>query len=224
MCSLVCWRRPVYACLCDQPWEVPGMGESLPVLRVFLAVSPPQALRPAFEEVRMGFHQHGAVSWRWVLPEHIHLTLKFLGEIPRVSLTPVIEQVEQAVAGQRPFSVQAQALGCFPHSSRPRLLWMGLSDPEGALAYLQQHIETALQHLGFPPEQRSFHPHLTLARISQVPREQPLATLLHIYGERFFGEFPVTHVQVLQSQLGRQGAVYTVLQTILLQNSNASFL
>ncbi|HEY5870573.1 MAG TPA: RNA 2',3'-cyclic phosphodiesterase, partial [Candidatus Tectomicrobia bacterium] len=128
--------------------------------------------------------------------------------------------VEQAVTGHRSFSIQARALGCFPHRSRPRLLWMGLHDSEGTLAHLQQCIESALQPAGFVPEQRPFHPHLTLARTVQAQRKEPLVSVLRMYSERFFGDFPVTHVQVFQSHLHRQGAVYTVLQTIPLFGSH----
>lgn len=193
------------------------MMEPPPVIRVFLAVSPPHALRPAFQEVRASFPSD-SMFWRWVAPEQIHLTLKFLGDIPTASLTPIIQHVSQALAGQKAFAVQARTLGCFPQRSRPRLLWMGLHDPQGHLACLQHRIETALQPLGHAPDQRPFHPHLTLARASQAQREPSLAALLHRYHERCFGEFSVTQVHVFQSYLHRQGAVYTVLQNILLQS------
>jgi 2'-5' RNA ligase len=102
---------------------------------------------------------------RFVPVSGIHLTLKFLGEIlPGLadSLHPALDRV----AGARlPFTVRVRGAGCFPDHGRPRVLWVGLEESQGALASVQRAIELECAGLGLPAEDRPFSPHLTLGRV-----------------------------------------------------------
>jgi 2'-5' RNA ligase len=186
------------------------------MIRAFIAITPSMALRQSARDVGAAL-QRLAPSWRWVDPEQIHLTLKFLGDVPAEALPAIGQAVEHAVAGQAPFTLLARTLGCFPHPSRPRVLWMGLEDPQQALAHLQQRLESALTPLGFPPETRPLHPHLTLARAQQMRGRGQLLPLLQSYQHRVFGELAVAEIQLFQSHLRRAGAVYTVLHSVTLR-------
>jgi len=187
------------------------------MLRAFIAITPPTALQQTMAEVRQAF-QRLSLSWLWVTSDHIHLTLKFLGNVPDESVTRLLQAMEQAAQGQTAFPVRARALGCFPHPARPRVLWVGLDDPSQALGRLNERLMAALTSLGFPPEDRPFHPHLTLARAqNRVPSGQ-LFPMLQMYQSRDFGEFLVTQVHLVQSQLQRSGSLHTILRSVTLQS------
>jgi 2'-5' RNA ligase len=185
------------------------------MIRAFIAITLPVALQRALKDVQ-AICQPLPIAWRWVPPSHWHLTVKFLGDVPAERLAPVVQAMEQAMSGQQPFVLMARALGCFPQPARPRVLWMGLDDTEGALLRLFQRLEAALRERGFPPEERPLRPHVTLARIRQVPRGAHFRTLLQTYHEYRFGDVPVTALHLFQSQLHREGAVYTLLHSAAL--------
>jgi len=124
----------------------------------------------------------------------------------------------QAAQDQTAFPLRAKALGCFPHPARPRVLWVGLDDPRQALENLNERLMAALTPLGFSPEDRPFHPHLTLARIQNVRRSSQLLSMLQMYQNRDFGEFLVTQMHLVQSQLQHGGSLYTILHSVALQS------
>jgi 2'-5' RNA ligase len=93
---------------------------------------------------------------------------------------------------------------------------MGLDDPQQALAGLQQQVEAALSALGFAPEARPFRPHLTLARFQEGRRVSQLLSLLQVYQDRVFGDIPVTQMHLFQSQLRREGVLYTIIHSVTL--------
>jgi 2'-5' RNA ligase len=188
------------------------------MLRTFIAITPPVTLQQCFADVRAVVQQY-AFPWRWVKPTQVHLTLKFLGDVDPARIDTIAQAMQRAIAQQAPFPLLAQGVGCFPTLSRPRVLWIGLQDPQQALTRLQQRLEAELVSLGFTPEARPFRPHLTLARAQHGgPRHPQLASLLQAYHEQSFGEVLVEHVHLFQSQLHRDGAVYTLLRSATLQS------
>jgi 2'-5' RNA ligase len=187
------------------------------MIRAFIAITPPTTLQQTVAAVRQVF-QRLALPWRWVNPEQIHLTLRFLGNVPEESVPSLLQAIEQAAQGQAAFTLRAKALGCFPHAARPRVLWVGLDDPGRALGRLNERLTAALTPLGFPPEDRPFHPHLTLARVQSIRPSTELSPVLQTYQNREFGEFLVTQVHLVQSQLQRGGALHTILHSVELRN------
>lgn len=187
------------------------------MLRAFIAMTPPTTLQHTVAEVREVF-QPLQLPWRWVTPAQIHLTLKFLGHVPAEHVTTIAQAMACAAQGHTAFPLRAQALGCFPHASRPRVLWVGLTDPGQALAHLYERLTTALIPVGFPPEDRPFHPHLTLARAQNRGSATPILPILQSYHNRQFGEFFVTHLDLFQSQLQRGGARHSLLHSVTLQS------
>ena len=185
------------------------------MIRVFIAVTPPVALQQSFTEVRAAF-QRQAIPFRWVKHTQVHLTLKFLGNVSPEKIASIGQAMDRAAAGQASFTLLAQGLGCFPSLSRPRVLWMGL-ESHHALIQLQQRLEAELTPLGFLPEDRPFHPHITLARMQQEGSHSQLEPLLQAYHNRQFGEITVEQLRLFRSQLHREGAVYTILHSVILQ-------
>ena len=161
---------------------------------------------------------------RWVAPEGIHLTLKFLGDVDPDRLPEIEQALGSACAAYAPFSLRIGALGCFPNLQRPRVIWIGVddagakrdADKGGALTALQRDIERAISPLGFPTEQRGFHPHLTLGRVKNGRKPAELEAL-GAYTTRAKvrgGQMQVDSVHLMQSELLPAGAVYSALAVI----------
>lgn len=155
---------------------------------------------------------------RWGRPEGIHLTLTFLGDIPLEQVDSIAEALGEACAGHAPFAVSIAGMGCFPNTRRPRVVWVGVEEPSGALARLQCEIGEALKPLGFRPEARGFSPHLTLGRVKGGGRQALEALGAYVERARVrLGEMQVEAVHLMGSDLRPSGAVYTELAVVPLE-------
>ena len=152
---------------------------------------------------------------RWVAPDNIHLTVKFLGDIDPSRVDPIANALEQALTLFPRFTINAKDLGVFPDLRRPRVLWIGLEGKK--LLELASKIETVLDPLGFSTEKRGFQPHLTIGRWRQFDRApKKLAGLLEKWQGHEFGESTVAEVIFFQSELKREGAIYHPLKVVTL--------
>ncbi|MBI4298437.1 MAG: RNA 2',3'-cyclic phosphodiesterase [Chloroflexi bacterium] len=137
------------------------------VYRAFIAIelSAPfkEALRNAIERLQ----ELPLSGLRWVKPEGIHLTLKFLGDIPVSRVTAIQDAMSQASQGVVPFTLALAEVGAFPNWQSPRVIWIGMTGETDSLRDLQQRLEEVMHRLGFPRERREFSPHLTLARLKE---------------------------------------------------------
>jgi 2'-5' RNA ligase len=152
---------------------------------------------------------------RWVRPEGIHLTLKFLGVAEADRIEAVSEALQDACLPTTPFTLSIGGLGVFPNPRRPRVLWLGVDEPSGTLPRLQAAIERAISPLGFPTERRRFIPHLTLGRVKRGRGPAELEALGE-YATRAkvrVGEMEARCVYLMRSDLRPAGAVYTELAT-----------
>lgn len=150
---------------------------------------------------------------KWVRPENIHVSLKFLGEVDD-SRTTELQTALQRAAGRgarseaRPLMLQITGFGVFPDYHRPHVLWAGVT-PEPGLELLQHSVEQAFAPLGFPTEARAFRPHVTLARASRDAKAREFAGLEEWLGEIDFDEtVSVSQVDLMQSTLKPEGSVY----------------
>jgi len=193
-------------------------------LRTFIAIELDQELRTTLTGIQARLR--GAVpprAVRWVQPEGIHLTLKFLGD----TLSDKVEQVKSALAQateQVPaFTITVGGVGCFPDARRPRVVWVGVQEPSGSLARLWQAVESQVAPLGFPTEKRPFSPHLTLGRVQRYASSgevrdigQAVAALAaEMAGTQ--DAMAVSTVAYIKSDLRPSGAVYTTLVEARLQ-------
>ena len=154
---------------------------------------------------------------RWVRPQGIHLTLKFLGDVPGAQIAAVAEALQEACVPHAPFSFSIGGMGCFPNPRRPRVVWVGVDEPSGALARLQRDVERAIGPLGFPPEQRRFSPHLTLGRVKGGDRDAVASLGEYVSRAKVrVGEMQAEAVHLMRSELLPGGAVYTELAVALL--------
>lgn len=145
---------------------------------------------------------------RWVNPQGMHLTLKFLGDVPATTIPTVVRSLEKPLMIPGPIELGIGGLGCFPNMKRPRVLWIGVIDKQSRLQALVQEIGNAMLPLGFPQEKRSFKPHLTLARM-KPSRERSTGITLITESQNLAGPiFSVDHAVLFESILKPQGALY----------------
>ena len=185
-------------------------------IRAFIAIPLPHSLLERLAGLQRQLEaQVPPRSVRWVRGEGIHLTLKFLGDTPTDKL-PAITQALAAVARHAPGCMfVVEGLGCFPNPRRPRVVWVGVQEPTGWLAILQDAIEEVMAPLGYPPEGRGFTPHLTLGRIRRGTSRSDAAQVGEIVTGttvNMLAEVPADHFALIRSVLKPTGAEYTTLE------------
>ncbi len=180
-------------------------------IRTFIAVDVSDAVKRRAADVVDRLRVAGAPV-KWVEPARMHITLQFLGNVSADEITAVCQHVEQAVHDIPSFQLHCEGLGGFPSIDRPRVVWLGCSVGSDRLIALHRAVESAMERLGFPPERREFHPHMTLGRIRRGnPTLQQLAALMRANATFDAGTTDVHEVCVYSSSLKRQGPEYTPL-------------
>ncbi len=185
------------------------------MIRSFLAIELPKPILRKIEEVQ-GDLRSTRADVRWVNPEKIHLTLKFFGNIEESRIEPIFKSIEEPIRNTLPFSLEVRGVGAFPHLRNPRVIWMGLVDGREVLVSFQKQIETQLEKIGFQPEDRPFHPHLTLGRMKSSRGKEELVGRMERHKEEEFGDFQVERVILFKSDLKPSGPIYTLLKEIKL--------
>jgi RNA 2',3'-cyclic 3'-phosphodiesterase len=150
---------------------------------------------------------------RWGHPEDIHLTLKFLGDVPADVIPEIAESLKTACTPSAPFEIALAGLGCFPNCRQPRVIWAGIKEA-AALRNLQGAVEEAMNDLGYAPEERAFSPHLTLARVERNAKSKEVAALGQEVERAGLGEIAtmrVDGVYLIRSDLRPAGPIYTEL-------------
>jgi 2'-5' RNA ligase len=189
------------------------------MIRTFVAIELDASLRNALAQVQAELRSRLRTAMgsdariQWVRPESVHLTLKFLGDIPEERV-PDIEAALALVAGaQARCAADVQGLGAFPDARAPRVLWVGLSGKADRVTRLADAVDRALVGLGFTPESKPFTPHLTLARIKERSRDIGRALAAGGMLERMtpVGTVMVNAIALMKSELKPSGAVYTKL-------------
>jgi len=185
-------------------------------LRAFIALDMPPEIKAALANYAQPLKSlRGRVSW--VKSENLHLTLKFLGDIPVNRVDEIAAALQEIAATVTTFSATISGSGAFPNDEHPRVLWVGLNEDGGTLQNLVRALEARLQRLGFAPEKKRFTPHLTIGRVkdARIPevirglKEKPFAAISAQFDEIIF----------MQSELHPAGSIYTPLRKLALGKS-----
>ena len=188
------------------------------MIRSFLAIEFPGTIRKKIEDVQRDLRSSNA-DVRWVNPGHIHLTLKFFGNIEESSIESIIQSIEEPVRTISPFPLRIRGIGSFPNLKNPRVIWMGLVelvDEKKILVSLQKELERELKRIGFQPEDRPFHPHLTLGRMRSSRGKDELVGRMEKLKEEEFGDFQIEKIILFKSDLKPTGPIYTPLREVKL--------
>jgi 2'-5' RNA ligase len=179
-------------------------------IRTFIAIELPEKIIYTIRKVQEEIKSYG-LKIRWVRPENIHLTLKFLGDIQAADTENVARAVSESATGYPPISLAVKGIGVFPGIKKPRVLWLGISKQLDLLTALQKTLDEKLEAMGFPKEKRPFRGHLTLGRIKSEIDPKTLHDVLKEFtqfeSERFFAD----RIILYKSDLKPKGAVYTKL-------------
>ena len=185
-------------------------------IRSFVAIELPAEVRLALERIITGLKSGQPSRVRWVEPDSIHLTLKFLGNVTADKIEAITGAIREGAQGTDPFRLEVKGLGAFPNLRRVQVAWAGVSGETDRLNQLQKRIDLNLAKIGFKPETRPFSAHLTLARMrdqASPDDRQRLGDLLA--GTPFEGGvFTVGSINLMRSQLQRTGAVYSRISTV----------
>lgn len=180
-------------------------------VRCFVAAMLDPVLREAVVSGIAPLRSAGA-SVKWVEPENLHFTLKFLGGIPLPRVEAAKRGIARAVAGRARFGISLRGAGVFPAGGPPRVVWVGLGDGERPLAELARAIEEDLGRERFPREKRGFTPHLTVGRARDLARATSLREAVERLRDAEFGSMIVERVSLMSSHLTPQGPVYSALE------------
>ncbi|MFH1662806.1 MAG: RNA 2',3'-cyclic phosphodiesterase [Chloroflexota bacterium] len=181
-------------------------------IRAFIAIELPAELRQELARLQASLKSDSQPRIKWANPDGIHLTLKFLGNIPVSNIDRITQAMTDAAIQITPFYLETEALGAFPNLKRVQVIWVGLDGETDKLNQLQQLIETNLVQLGFAAEQRQFKPHLTLARLGMdvsSGERQRLGELIAATSFKKGKRVKVDSINLIKSQLTREGAVYS---------------
>lgn len=179
-------------------------------MRTFIALNLPAKERQRIHRAVRSLRE-GGLPVRWVEPGNLHLTLKFLGELRPERLAEVEESVARVASSTAAFALTLGGFGAFPTLRRPRVIWVG-ADATPELRCLKQDLEWALADRGFEAETRAFHPHITLGRADPGDRAGAFRGLDELVaGLEYGSDIPIHTVDLMRSQLSRDGAHYTVV-------------
>ena len=169
-------------------------------MRIFIAIKVPDSIKEEISKLQKNLDIQNI---RWVASQNIHLTLKFLGEIPEKQIEAIIEAIKSSTQKSKPFNISFKEVGGFPNLKRPRILWVGIKEGKDKLIELIQNLSKEFSSIGFEAESHKSVPHLTIGRIKKVKSlelrvkdfESPLFLAERIY--------------LIKSELTSQGPIYT---------------
>jgi len=179
------------------------------IVRLFIALPTPaevkQAMADAIARLRMT-----QADVRWETAGKLHATLRFLGDTDERLVPRIRASLEGIAAATPPCTVTYRSFGCFPERNNPRVIWIGVENPGGTLRRLNAEIEHSVRVIGFEPEDREFHPHVTLGRVRS---RHNVSSLLAMMESLTFQSNPVTihDIHLIRSELKPTGSVYTIM-------------
>ncbi len=191
----------------------------LDTVRAFVAVNLSIEATQAVAEVQKRFRAEVSslpMKISWVPAANLHVTIKFLGSIDRELGDGVLSALKPAVSELDSFTVKVGRVGAFPSADRPRILWVGLEDPNKKLTELYAVVENALGELGFKKENRLFHPHVTIGRVRHG--KEDIASILEGLTGETKEESRIAGLTLYESRLHRTGAEYRAMGRVFMRD------
>ena len=183
-------------------------------IRCFIAIELEEKIKNQLAEQQKLFRKRlsgNESSIKWVKPEQIHLTLKFLGNVADQDILEICNAVSRAVSEFQPFSFSIGTCGSFPPNRPARVLWIGITQGQPELKQLAKRVDHWVNKIGFPLEKRAFSGHLTLARIRQTNAGKAVSRVAEQTAVDNLGVQTVSAITVFQSDLRPGGPIYTPL-------------
>ena len=183
-------------------------------MRLFIAIDLSDEQKKALRRLQWRAQEYLA-GVKWITPEGMHLTLKFLGDVEAERFSAIRAALAETAAVTAPFIFRPGGVGVFPGVRRARVIWAGLMAGKQALVATAARLEKSLaRDAGFPLERRPLVPHLTIGRMRRPVDEEHVKKFLHLEAAFQTGEKTAGAMVLYESRLGRDGAAYTALQKI----------
>jgi 2'-5' RNA ligase len=186
-------------------------------IRTFIAVAATQRVNNNISRVvqRLAAIQS---DYNWVVPENLHITLNFVGDVVDVEVPEFCKLIKGAVENVAPFEMSLHSVGAFPSHEQPRTIWIGVDEGSEQLKSLNKNIEGVLSHWGVNKDRNEYVPHMTIGRIARGGRwNEALLETLHRLRNHDGGTCQVESVIVFSSFLDRSGPTHTPMATIRLR-------
>ncbi len=181
-------------------------------LRAFIAFRLPDSVVSHIRTLQADLKARPALRLKWVRPESVHLTLKFLGNIRTDTVPAIADAMAGTAAAWTPLSLSARGLGAFPTPRKTRVVWLGLTGDTHPLIELRQDLDRRLEPLGFPRETRPFKAHLTMGRARGKVDPHHLAAAIAAAAASASPTFTADRLVLFKSDLNPAGAVHTPLR------------
>ena len=178
-------------------------------IRCFIAIEMSREITDALGNIQDEL-KRGISGVKWVKPDNIHLTLKFIGSIEEDVIEQIKGIITEIASKAQPFKIRLSSAGAFPTPERPRVIWIGIEEGGKESSELACSIEEELGKLGIEKESRAFHPHLTLARVKFLKDKHSVKNALASL-KVSASEMTATRLTLFQSTLTREGSIYSVL-------------
>jgi RNA 2',3'-cyclic 3'-phosphodiesterase len=181
--------------------------------RLFVAINLPDGVKDRLIGLRTDIP-----TARWVRPEQMHLTLRFIGDTILANKVEAIDEAMMSITAAA-FDLALYGVGRFPpgHRKPPRVLWVGIA-PQPDLNRLQHAVEQALESVGFEPDSRPFSAHITLARLKSYGLLPEVADFLHAHVDFAVDPFRVSEFRLYESELTPRGPRYVVRGRYILRD------
>ncbi len=181
-------------------------------MRTFIAIEISEEIRNALAQIESHIKYAGA-DVKWVKPENVHLTLKFLGEIDEKKAAEVTAVLDSIARTIKPFKLSVKDIGAFPKIEHPRVVWVGLDKGAAETTVLAANIDEALSKIGFSKETRPFSPHLTIGRVrsplNKDKLKEKISSATASIDLSIVPLYQISSVILFQSTLTPQGSIYT---------------
>ena len=185
-------------------------------MRTFVAIELDEDCRRRLARAQEALRR-GCGGVRWVRPEGLHLTLKFIGELPEIDIPSAVSAISSAASQSSPFRMALQGISGFPPKGSPRVIFAGVKEPSGVLVELAKAVDGGLcEALGTAREKRPFKSHVTLGRVKNPRDCLPVSELSGLVVDADFGTVAVEDVVLMKSDLTPTGAIYTPMERIKL--------
>lgn len=190
-------------------------------MRVFIAIELPDKIKDSLGNLQEQLKKAEA-DVKWVKPENIHLTLKFLGEVDDEKLKRISGAIEEAACENHSYKIRIHSLGAFPKIDYLRVLWVGVEEGDAETRKIAKTLEEKIMKIGIPKEERPFSSHITIGRIRSTLNRERLVEELKNLQENFGKEnleFCVSKITLFKSTLTPKGPIYEGLKNVSLKTS-----
>ncbi len=186
----------------------------MPDIRTFIAVDVPKEIKMELDKLIASLKSYGP-EVRWVRAANLHVTLRFLGDIPQESVPMLAKEIEKNIAGFGQFDISLSGLGGFPNLKRPRVIWVGTGVGEDKIVKLAELVEKSCIDAGFGKSDKQFSSHLTIGRIKFPHGLESVVSKIETMKFET-APFKITEVVIFKSDLLPSGPKYTRLESIAL--------